>query len=198
MPAPALCFLTADHFFGRPDENAQKVAKSFCLLTSKKAMYVANVDENGLNGNEYTKQLDEFLSKRGAKSLIICAKMEAEISTFSPEEKTEFLKSMNCESSGLDKLVRAGYELLDLITFFTCGPKEAHAWQLKRGLLAPDAAGVIHTDFQRGFIKAETISYDDYIAYPNEEAIKQAGKLRIEGKEYIVQDGDIFEFKFNV
>ena len=180
------------------DDNERKIAKQFCLLTAKNAIYVANVDENSLNGNNYTTSLDEFLAKRNAKSIIICASTEAEISTFSKEEKMEYLKSINCQESGLDKVVKAGYSALELITFFTVGPKETRAWQVKNNATAPEAAGEIHTDFQKGFIKAETISYEDYIKYSNEEAIKEAGKLRTEGKDYIVQDGDIFNFKFNV
>lgn len=180
------------------DEQEQKVTKQFCLLTSKKALYVANVGENELVGNRYTAELDKFLATRNTRSIIICATIETEISTFSQEEKVEFLKSLNCTDSGLDKIVKAGYSALGLITFFTVGPKETHAWSIKLGATAPEAAGEIHTDFQRGFIKAETITYNDYIKYGNEEAIKQAGKMRTEGKDYIVKDGDIFNFKFNV
>ena len=180
------------------DENEAKIAKQFCLLTSKNAIYVANVDENGLDGNIYTQALEAFLAKRNAKPIVICASTEAEISTFSKEEKMDYLKSINCTESGLDKVVKAGYSALGLITFFTVGPKETRAWQVKNNATAPEAAGEIHTDFQKGFIKAETISYTDYIKYGNEEAIKEAGKLRTEGKDYIVQDGDIFNFKFNV
>ena len=180
------------------DENEAKIAKQFCLLTSKNAIYVANVDEDGLDGNVYTQALETFLAKRNAKPIIICASTEAEISTFSKEEKMDYLKSINCTESGLDKVVKAGYSALGLITFFTVGPKETRAWQVKNNATAPEAAGEIHTDFQKGFIKAETISYTDYIRYGNEEAIKEAGKLRTEGKDYIVQDGDIFNFKFNV
>ncbi|MBQ7536948.1 MAG: redox-regulated ATPase YchF [Rickettsiales bacterium] len=184
------------------DEKEQKVAKQFCLLTAKKAIYVANVKEDGLGGNIYTEALTNFLAERNTnndkKPIIICAAIEAEISTFSKEEKLEYLQTINCAESGLDKVVRAGYEALGLITFFTVGPKETRAWQVRRGATAPEAAGEIHTDFQRGFIKAETIAYEDYIKYENEEKIKEAGKLRTEGKDYIVKDGDIFNFKFNV
>ena len=184
------------------DENELKVAKQFCLLTAKKAIYVANVKEDSLEGNSYTKELEDFLKTRNdsknEKPIIICASIEAEISTFSKEEKIEFLKSINCTESGLDKVVKAGYSALGLITFFTVGPKETRAWQVKKGATAPEAAGEIHTDFQRGFIKAETIAYEDYIEYKSEEAVKEAGKLRTEGKDYIVKDGDIFNFKFNV
>ena len=156
------------------DENELKVAKQFCLLTSKNAIYVANVDEDGLDGNAYTQSLETFLAKRNAKPIIICASTEAEISTFSREEKMDYLKSINCTESGLDKVVKAGYSALGLITFFTVGPKETRAWQVKNNATAPEAAGEIHTDFQKGFIKAETISYEDYIKYGNEEAIKEA------------------------
>ena len=184
------------------DENELKVAKQFCLLSAKKAIYVANVKENELNGNSHTQKLADFLKTRpdskDEKPIIICASTEAEISTFSKEDKMEFLKSINCTESGLDKIVKAGYSALGLITFFTAGPKETRAWQVKKGAKAPEAAGVIHTDFQRGFIKAETISYEDFIEYKSEEAVKEAGKLRTEGKEYVVRDGDIFNFKFNV
>lgn len=182
------------------DEQERKVAKQFCLLTSKKQLYVANVDEKSLqSGNKYTDTLKSFVRENRNSDLItICAVMEAEISTFSNEEKKDFLNSLGCSESGLDKIVKACYEALGLITFFTVGPKETHAWRVKKGSLAPEAAGEIHTDFQKGFIKAETISYDDYIKYGNEEAVKEAGKLRIEGKEYVVKDGDIFNFKFNV
>lgn len=183
------------------DEKEQKIAKQFCLLTSKKAIYVANVDEDGIssNGNNHTRQLADFLSKeRNASPIVICASIEAEISTFSKDEKNEYLKSINCVESGLDKIVHECYKQLGLITFFTIGPKEARALQIKNGSLAPEAAGEIHTDFQRGFIKAETISYEDYIKYGSEEAVKEAGKMRTEGKDYVVKDGDIFNFKFNI
>ena len=184
------------------DENELKIAKQFCLLTAKKAIYVANVKENELQGNNHTQKLADFLKTRqdskDEKPIIICASTEAEISTFSKEDKMEFLKSINCTESGLDKIVKAGYSALGLITFFTAGPKETRAWQVKKGAKAPEAAGVIHSDFQRGFIKAETIAYEDFIEYKSEEAVKEAGKLRTEGKEYVVKDGDIFNFKFNV
>ena len=181
------------------DELEQKIAKQFCLLTTKNVIYVANVGEtDDLKDDKKLKILTDFLSQRGAKPITICASVEAEISTFSKEEKMEYLRSINCSESGLDKIVKAGYSALGLITFFTVGPKETRAWPIKLGMTAPEAAGVIHTDFQRGFIKAETISYDDFITYKSEEAAKEAGKMRTEGKDYIVKDGDIFHFKFNV
>ena len=184
------------------DNQEQVITKQFYLLTAKKTIYVANVSEKDLNDNKYTEELLEFLSNRKTNNvkipIIICASVEAEISTFSKDEKMDFLHSINCTESGLDKIARAGYSALGLITFFTVGPKETRAWQLKNGSTAPEAAGEIHTDFQRGFIKAETISYDDYIKYGSEEKIKEAGKIRTEGKDYVVKDGDIFNFKFNV
>lgn len=182
------------------DEKEKNILKQFCLLTAKKTIYVANVKESELLGNNYTQTLNDFLkkTKQNAKSIIICAATEAEISSFPKEEKLEYLKSINCNESGLDKIIKACYSALGLITFFTVGQKETRAWQVKLGATAQEAAGVIHTDFQRGFIKAETMTYDDYIKYGSEEATKSAGKLRTEGKDYIVQDGDIFNFKFNV
>lgn len=184
------------------EEKEKKIVDQFCLLTRKKALYVANVKEDDINGNEYTNMLEGFLAQRETNNdktpIILCAKIEAEISTFTKEEKREFLNSINCSESGLDKVVKAGYSALGLITFFTVGPKETRAWQVRKGATAPEAAGEIHTDFQRGFIKAETISYEDYIKYGDEEKIKEAGKIRTEGKDYIVKDGDIFNFKFNV
>ncbi len=180
------------------DDKEKEIAKQFCLLTSKEIIYVANTDEKELQNNANVKVLEDFLSKKNIKPIIICASIEAEISTFSKAEKIEYLKSINCTESGLDKIIKAAYKSLGLITFFTVGEKETRAWQLENGATAPEAAGKIHTDFQRGFIKAETIAYDDYIKYENEEKIKEAGKLRTEGKDYIVKDGDIFHFKFNV
>ena len=181
------------------EENEQSVAKQFCLLTAKNAIYVANTDEQSLlSGNVHIEALGDFLVQRNTVPIVICASIESEISTFSKTEKIEYLNSINCTESGLDKIIKAAYKALGLITFFTVGPKETRAWQVKNGATAPEAAGEIHTDFQRGFIKAETISYEDYIKYENEEKIKEAGKLRTEGKDYIVKDGDIFHFKFNV
>jgi ribosome-binding ATPase len=176
------------------------MTKQFCLLTMKPILYVANVDEGSLDGNELTKALNEYISKedKNAKMIIICSKLEADMTEFSNEEKVEMLQSLGSSLSGLDKLIQASYNILGLISFFTIGPKEAHAWNLKKGLTAPFAAGEIHTDFQKGFIKADTISYQDYIEYNGEEGAKNFGRLRQEGKEYIVQDGDIFHFKFNV
>lgn len=181
-------------------KDEQKQFKMLQLLTSKKQFFACNVDENAINtGNEYTKQVEEYCKKFGFVSTIISAKVESEIAILdSEEEKKEFLESLGLEEKGLDKIIKIAYNLLDLISFFTVGPKECHVWTVKRNAKAPEAAGVIHTDFEKGFIRAETISYEDYIKYNGEEGCKNAGKLRLEGKDYIVQDGDIFHFRFNV
>jgi GTP-binding protein YchF len=176
------------------DIEDAKYVKSLCLLTAKKMLYIANIDETNSNLDVVT----EYGLSKKINTIAICAKLEEDISSFSLEDKMEFLRSIGSNESGINKIARAGYDLLDLISFFTIGPKEAHAWSLSKGQSAPKAAGVIHSDFERGFIKADTISYSDYIFYNGEEAVKNAGKLRMEGKDYIVQDGDIFHFKFNV
>lgn len=183
------------------DFNAeqQKQVKALNLISLKPVLYVANVDESSISdGNNYTKILEEYAAKTSSKVIRLCSKLEAEVSTFSPEEKQEFLSAAGIEFSGLERLIRAGYDLLELITFFTVGPKETHAWVLRKNKLAPEAAGVIHTDFQKGFIRAEVMSYDDYVKYNGEDGCKQAGVLRVEGKEYVVHDGDIMHFRFNV
>lgn len=178
----------------------QKIFQGLHLLTSKPVLYVANVDESeAATGNAYSQRVAEMASKAGAKSVVISAKIESELALITdPAEKKEFLGSLGLEEPGLHKVIRAGYELLGLLTFFTVGPKEARAWTVHVGATAPEAAGVIHTDFQRGFIKAETISYDDYVALGGEQPCKEAGKMRQEGKAYVVKDGDIFHFRFNV
>lgn len=179
-------------------EEESEIAPSFFLLTLKPIVYACNVAEGeAAQGNAFTQ---EVVRKMGAeRCLVISASIEAEISTLgSEEEKSLFLNELGLKESGLHQVVRAGYGLLDLITFFTVGPKEAHAWTLEKGLKAPQAAGVIHTDFERGFICADTLSYQDYVTYQGENGAKEAGKMRQEGKEYVVQDGDIFHFKFNV
>ena len=170
------------------------------LLTAKPVLYVANVDEaSAANGNNYSKLITEFAEKEGNTSTIISAKIEEEIASLeTQEEKQEFLESLGINKTGLSKIILKGYELLNLITFFTVGDKEAHAWTVKKGAKAPVAAGVIHTDFEKGFIRAETISYNDYVKYNGELGAKEAGKLRTEGKDYLVNDGDIFHFLFNV
>ena len=170
------------------------------LITSKPVLYVANVAEaDAVSGNALSAKVAEKAAREGAKSVVITAAIEAEVSGLETiEEKMEFLESLGLTEPGLNKIIKAGYETLGLISFFTIGPKEARAWTVKKGALAPEAAGVIHTDFEKGFIKVETIAYNDYIACGGETQAKEQGKLRQEGKEYTVQDGDIFHFKFNV
>ena len=170
------------------------------LLTSKPVLYVCNVEEdNAADGNEYSAKVAAMAAEKGAESVVISAKIESEIALIDDaEEKAEFLETLGLSEPGLNKIIRAGYKLLNLVTFFTVGPKEARAWTVRRNATAPEAAGAIHTDFQRGFIKAETIAYDDFIGLGGESAAREAGKLRQEGKEYITQDGDVFHFKFNV
>lgn len=170
------------------------------LLTAKPVLYVCNVgEEDAATGNGYSERVAAMAQAQGAESVVICAAIEAELAQLSdPEEKREFLESLGLAEPGLNKVIRAGYRLLNLLTFFTVGPKEARAWTAYRGATAPEAAGVIHTDFQRGFIRAETIDYDSFVGLGGEQAAKDAGKMRQEGKEYRVQDGDIFHFRFNV
>jgi GTP-binding protein YchF len=170
------------------------------LLTSKPVLYVCNVMEaDAQNGNAHTKRVAEMAKAEGAQAVVICAAIEAEIAQLgSDEEKKEFLSSIGLEEPGLNRVIRAGYALLDLITFFTVGPKEARAWTVRRGSKAPQAAGVIHTDFEKGFIRAETIDIKDFMTLGGEQAAKEAGKMRSEGKEYVVKDGDLMLFRFNV
>ena len=170
------------------------------LLTAKPVLYVANVEEeSAVDGNEFSAKLEERAKAEGAGFVVISAAIEAEVAALSDQaERQEFLETLGLEETGLARVIRAGYELLDLITFFTVGPKEARAWTIRRDSKAPQAAGVIHTDFERGFIRAETIAYDDFIACNGEQGAKDAGKMRAEGKDYIVKDGDIFHFRFNV
>lgn len=170
------------------------------LLTSKPILYVCNVLEDQANtGNEYTKLVAEKCAKENADYIIISSKIEAEISLLeTKEEKKEFLSSLDLNETGLSKIIKAAYKLLDLNSFFTIGPKEAHAWTFKDGTLAPGAAGIIHTDFEKGFIRAEVISYNDYINAGTEAKVKEIGKMRLEGKEYKMQDGDVVHFRFNV
>lgn len=180
-------------------EQEKGIVSDLYLLTEKPVIYVANVDEESLEGNEMTDALKQIAEQENAELIIVSASLEAQISELdSAVEKKEFLAEFGLEESGLARLIRASYHLLDLITYFTAGPQEVRAWTIRRGWKAPKAAGVIHTDFERGFIKAEVIKMDDYVKYKTEAACKEAGKLSIEGKEYIVQDGDIMHFRFNV
>ena len=180
------------------DEDAERL-RNLQLLTSKKILYVCNVDEGSVStGNKYSEAVAQMADRQGAGSVIISAAIEAEIAQISdPAERLEFLEGLGLGETGLARVIRAGYELLGLITFFTVGPKEARAWTVPRGARAPQAAGVIHTDFERGFIRAETTAYDDYIACGGEQGAKAAGKMRLEGKEYVVEDGDVMMFRFN-
>ena len=175
--------------------------KQYSLLTMKPLIYVANLGEEDLedpNSNPYYIKLCEYASNEGAKVVWICAKIEAELAGLDPEEKQMFMEELGIKESGLDRLIKEAYALLGLCTFFTVGVQEVRAWTFKKGMLAPEMAGVIHSDFQRGFIKAETYSYDDLIKYGSEQALKDARKIRQEGKQYVGQDGDIMLFKFNV
>ena len=167
------------------------------LLTAKPVVYVCNVDEaSAATGNAYSKTVEERAKAEGAVSVVISAKIEAEFAGLPAGDRDEFLASMGLTEPGLNRLIRAGYGLLDLVTYFTVGPKEARAWTITRGTKAPQAAGVIHTDFEKGFIRAETIAYDDYVSGKGETGAKEAGKMRLEGKDYVVKDGDVLHFRF--
>ena len=178
------------------DEKA--VIKQLCLLTMKPVMYVANVEEDGFENNALLEEVKAVGVEEKAPVVAVCAKIEAEISDLPDEEKQIFLEDIGMHEPGLNRVIRAAYQLLGLETYFTAGVKEVRAWTIHKGDLAPQAAGVIHTDFERGFIRAQTISYDDFVQYKGEAGAKEAGKLRVEGKDYVVQDGDIMNFLFNV
>jgi ribosome-binding ATPase len=182
-----------------PKEQRETVRR-LQLLTSKPVMYVCNVDEEAAaTGNALSEKVAAWASDQGAVSVTIAAAIEAEVASLpSGEDQAEFLESLGLQEPGLDRMIRAGYRLLGLLTFFTAGPKESRAWTVREGATAPEAAGAIHTDFQRGFIAAETISYDDYLACNGEQGAKEAGKMRQEGREYRVRDGDVMLFRFNV
>lgn len=179
------------------DEEKQ-LSKQLHLLTVKPTLYIANVDEDGFENNPHLDVVKGIAADENAEVVVICNKLEAEIAELDDEEKLEFLADLGMEEAGLDRVIRAGYQLLGLKTYFTAGPKELRAWTYKAGSTAPEAAGVIHTDFQKGFIRAEVIAYDDYIENKGESGAKDAGKWRLEGKDYIVQDGDVVHFRFNV
>jgi GTP-binding protein YchF len=179
----------------KPEE--EKAFEMLGLLSSKPVLYVCNVDEgSAASGNEFSRQVEARAREEGAVAVVISAKIEAEIAALSAGEREEYLAAIGLQEPGLDRLVRAGYGLLDLVTFFTAGPKEARAWTVTRGTRAPQAAGVIHTDFERGFIRAETIGYDDYVALGGEVGARDAGRMRLEGKDYLVADGDVMHFRF--
>lgn len=180
--------------------DEQNILSGYNLITNKKVIYAANVsdDDIAVGDNNYTKLVKDYAEKEGSSVVVMCAKMEEELSTFSDEEKLEYLNDLGVKNSGLDKLIYATYDLLGLATFFTCGKDEVRAWTFKMGMLAPKCAGIIHSDFERGFIKAEIMSFDDLEIFGNELKVKEAGKLRLEGKDYVMQDGDICYFRFNV
>ncbi|WP_019221414.1 redox-regulated ATPase YchF [Bartonella senegalensis] len=178
--------------------DERRILESLNLLTSKPVLYVCNVSENdAAHGNSFTQMVEKMATEQNAQSILISASIEAEITQLNDAEAIEYLSALELFEPSLNRLIRAGYHLLDLITYFTCGPKETRAWTITRGTKAPQAAGVIHSDFERGFIRAQTISYEDYIALGGENGAKEAGKARDEGKEYVVQDGDIMLFKHN-
>jgi GTP-binding protein YchF len=180
------------------DADEMKVMRRFQLITIKPTMYIANVSEDGFDNNPLLDQVREFAKEEGAEVVPICASIESEIAALDDEDKADFLEDLGQDEPGLNRVIRAGYNLLDLQTYFTAGVKEVRAWQVKVGATAPQAAGVIHTDFEKGFIRAEVVAYDDYIAGNGEAGAKEAGKWRLEGKEYIVKDGDVMHFRFNV
>jgi GTP-binding protein YchF len=189
---------------GRPArelELADDERKAFAmlgLLTSKPVLYVCNVEEASADkGNAFSDKVKEFAASKGAEAVVVSAKIESEIAVLDDEEQREYLEAIGLAEPGLNRVIRAGYRLLKLLTYFTVGPKEARAWTITSGTRAPQAAGVIHTDFEKGFIRAETIAYDDYVSLGGEAGARDAGKMRLEGKEYVVADGDVMHFRFN-
>ena len=188
---------TAVRRMGLSDDELASL-KELHLLTIKRTLYIANVNEDGFENNPHLDAIRQYAEDEGAQVVPVCAAIEAELAVMDEEDRTEFLAEMGLEEPGLDRVVRAGYALLDLQTYFTAGVKEVRAWTVRVGVTAPQAAGVIHTDFERGFIRAEVTAYDDFVAHKGEQGAKEAGKLRLEGKEYIVKDGDVMHFRFNV
>ena len=188
QPARALSF----------SDEEKALLKPLCLITAKSAMFVGNVDETGFENNPYLDRLREYAASQNAPVVAICAKMEAEMADMGDEDKQMFLAEIGQDEPGLNRLIRAAFTLLGLQTYFTAGVKEVRAWTIHIGDTAPQAAGVIHTDFERGFIRAQTIAFDDFIAFTGEQGAKDAGKMRAEGKEYVVKDGDVMNFLFNV
>jgi GTP-binding protein YchF len=180
------------------DSFERERIRELSLLTSKPVMYVANVDEGGFSGNARLETLERLAVAEGSAVVAVCAAIEAEISELDEGDRAAFLSDLGLVEAGLDRIIRAGYNLLGLLTFFTAGPKEVRAWTVRSGATAPQAAGSIHTDFERGFIRAETIAYDDYVAFKGEAGAREAGRLRLEGKEYVVREGDVMHFRFNV
>ena len=180
------------------DEDTQELIRPLNLLTAKPVLYIANVDEANPQGNDFSAQVEKHAQSVGAEFVVICAQIEAELAQLDQAEADELLEDLGLSEPGLNRVIRAGYGLLGLQTYFTAGPKECRAWTVKRGATAPNAAGVIHTDFEKGFIRAEVISYDDFVSLGGEAGAKEAGKFRLEGKDYIVADGDVMHFRFNV
>jgi GTP-binding protein YchF len=179
-------------------DDEKLILKPLCLLTIKPAMYVGNVLENGFENNPHLDRLREYAAKEGAPVVALCAQIEAELADLDDEDKQAFLADLGFDEPGLNRLICVGYELLGLQTYFTAGVKEVRAWTIHKGDTAPQAAGVIHTDFEKGFIRAQTIAFADFIACKGEQGAKEAGKMRAEGKEYVVKDGDVLNFLFNV
>ena len=180
------------------DDNEQALLSTLHLLTTKPTLYIANVAEDGFENNPHLDTVQSIAAAEGAEVVAICNKLESEIIELEDDEKQDFLAEMGMEEPGLNRVIRAGYKLLNLQTYFTAGPKEVRAWTVPVGATAPQGAGVIHTDFQKGFIRAEVIGYDDFIAHKGEQGAKDAGRWRLEGKEYILADGDVIHFRFNV
>ncbi len=180
------------------DADERASLREFHLITAKPALYVANVDEAGLGGNEYVERVQAYAKKEGSEVVVVCAAIEAEIAQLDDADKEAFLSDLGLAEPGLNRVIRSGYDLLGLQTYFTAGVQEVRAWTVKVGATGPQAAGVIHTDFERGFIRAEVIAYDDFIAYKGEAGAKEAGRWRLEGKDYIVKEGDVMHFRFNV
>ena len=180
------------------EDDEWALIKHFNLITAKPIIYMANVSEDELGGNSYVESVKEYASKEGSEVVVVCAKIEEELSMLDDADRIEFLEALGITESGLDKLISATYSLLGLATYFTAGSDEVRAWTFKKGMKAPECAGIIHTDFQKGFIKAEVMSYDDLVSCGDEKKVKENGKMRLEGKEYLMQDGDICYFRFNV
>lgn len=180
------------------EDDEWALIKHFNLITAKPIIYMANVSEDELDGNSYVDRVKEYASKEGSEVVVVCAKIEAELSELDDADRIEFLHDLGIVESGLDKLIKATYSLLGLATYFTAGSDEVRAWTFRKGMKAPECAGIIHTDFQKGFIKAEVMSYDDLVACGDEKKVKENGKMRLEGKDYLMQDGDICYFRFNV
>lgn len=180
------------------DDATRALLREINLLTAKPVLFVANVDESHLDGNELSARVEAYALQHGAECVVLCAAVEAEIATLDAGERAEFLTALGLQEPGLHRVIRAGYRLLGLQSFFTAGPKECRAWTVRAGASAPAAAGVIHTDFERGFIRAEVIAYADFVAHGGEAGARDAGRLRVEGKDYILADGDVMHFRFNV